>query len=73
MDMIAWSRVAEPQEDQYDSLVTHYYATTRTWPKRSEPYRRRPVGDAPTIFDGAVAVRYIAEQCPGYPELVNGP
>ena len=46
---IIWKRVAEPQEDQYDSLVTLHFA-------REKGYERPPVGDAPAILDGKVAL-----------------
>lgn len=47
-----WSRVAEPQPDQYDTEVV--LARLR----QMEGFRRpQPLGDTPTIFDGAVAVR----------------
>jgi HEXXH motif-containing protein len=45
-----WSRVAEPQPDQYDTEVV----LARLG--QVEGFRR-PLGDTPTIFDGAVAVR----------------
>jgi len=51
-----WSRVAEPQPDQYDTEV----ALTQL--RRMEGFRRyQPLGDTPTIFDGAVAVRPLEE------------
>lgn len=46
-----WSRVAEPQPDQYDTEV----ALERL--RQMRGFRRPPLGDTPTIFDGAVAVR----------------
>lgn len=47
-----WSRVAEPQPDQYDTEV----ALERL--RQMGGFRQRPpLGDTPTIFDGAVAVR----------------
>jgi hypothetical protein len=48
---IDWSLVAEPQLDGYDSEV----ALTRLLARGVARYR--PPGNAPTIFDGAVAVR----------------
>lgn len=70
---IDWGRMAEPQEDRYDTRVTLELATTCGSPLRREPYVRRAVADAPTIFDGAVAVRYISETCPGLPRHAHGP
>ena len=46
---IAWERLAEPQNDQYDSKVV----LERPGPRVCRP----ATGDAPTIFDGTVAVR----------------
>jgi hypothetical protein len=47
-----WSRVAEPQPDQYDTEVVLERL------RQMEGFRRPPLlGDTPTIFDGAVAVR----------------
>lgn len=49
---IDWSRVAEPQPDQYDTEVVLERL------RQMEGFRRPPtLGDTPTIFDGAVAVR----------------
>ena len=45
-----WARIAEPQDDQYDTQVTLACATAKG-------YVRREVGDAPTCFDGTVAIR----------------
>src|SRR5262249_51972548 len=47
---IAWERLAEPQDDQYDSLLTLEFA-------RRRGYVRRDTGHDPTLFDGAVAIR----------------
>lgn len=47
-----WSRVAEPQPDQYDTEVVLKRLS------QMEGFRRPPpLGDMPAIFDGAVAVR----------------
>ncbi|HXE73391.1 MAG TPA: HEXXH motif-containing putative peptide modification protein [Candidatus Nitrosotenuis sp.] len=70
---VDWSRLAEPQEDQYDTRMALQFMATRICPEHPRPYVRRPVGQAPTIFDGQVAVRYIAPQCPGHPRNRNGP
>lgn len=47
-----WSRVAEPQPDQYDTEVA-----LERLRRRGNSRPRPPLGDTPTIFDGAVAVR----------------
>jgi hypothetical protein len=47
---IAWDRLAEPQDDRYDSEVVLGFAKARG-------YRRPEPGDAPTICDGKIAVR----------------
>lgn len=70
---IEWERCAEPQDDQHDTDVVLDFVTNTVCPQRRAPHRRRRPGAAPTIFDGAVAVRYIAEVCPGHPRNQNGP
>lgn len=72
MPVIDWARIAEPQRDQYDSRVVLEFAQTRTSPRRRTFYTRRPAGDAPTIFDGAVAVRHIYAD-PAGPEYSDAP
>jgi len=72
-DDIDWRRMAEPQEDQYDTRVTLELATRGVSPLRREPYVRRPVEGSPTIFDGAVAVRHIGGHCPDLSRYRNGP
>ena len=47
---IAWERLAEPQDDQYDSKVVLEFA-------KAKGYTRPDPGDAPTICDGRIAVR----------------
>jgi hypothetical protein len=47
---IDWRRVAEPQVDQYDTLIALEFA-------KQSGYIREEVGDAPTFFDGQVAIR----------------
>ena len=64
--VIDWARLAEPQADQYDSRVVLYLAATQPSPGRETLYVRRRVGGAPTICDGAVAVRHC------YPEAIRG-
>lgn len=70
---IEWSRLAEPQTDQHDTRVAWELVTTTTSPMRRVPHRRRLPHGAPTICDGAVALRYIAETPPGAPRNANGP
>lgn len=70
--IIEWVRVARPQDDQYDTSVTLDLATGALAPQ-STPHQRRAVGHSPTIFDGTVAVRYIASRCPGYPHYTHAP
>ncbi|MGA9770746.1 MAG: HEXXH motif-containing putative peptide modification protein [Blastocatellia bacterium] len=72
-DLIDWSRMAEPQDDQYDTQIALEFAMTRRSPLRSELYVRRPVADSPAIFDGAVAVRHMRNRCPDPFRHVNGP
>jgi HEXXH motif-containing protein len=57
MTTIDWARMAEPQIDGYDTGVILELATSGPSPLRSAPYRRRSVGDAPSIFGGRVAIR----------------
>ncbi len=49
-ESISWDRLAEPQEDQYDSLVVLELARRRGY-VRSEP------GGGATFFDGKIALR----------------
>jgi HEXXH motif-containing protein len=59
-ESISWDRLAEPQEDQYDSLVVLEFARRRGY-VRSEP------GSHPTFFDGKIAIRndgpYLGPDC----------
>src|SRR5919202_1179323 len=48
--VICWKRLAEPQIDQYDSLIALEFAQRRG-------YLRRDISGAPTFFDGKVAIR----------------
>ncbi len=48
--LINWERIAEPQDDQYDTQITLEYA-------HRAGYTRRDVGDCPIFFDGQVAIR----------------
>ncbi|NDD27738.1 MAG: HEXXH motif domain-containing protein [Proteobacteria bacterium] len=70
---IEWNRMAEPQDDLHDSRVVWDLVTTTTSPVRRVPHRRRLPQGAPTLFDGAVAIRYIADVPPGAPQNANGP
>lgn len=70
---IDWSRLAEPQADQHDTQVAWELVTTTTSPLRRVPHRRRLPAGAPTFCEGAVAIRYIAEEPPGAPRNANGP
>ncbi len=71
--IIDWRRCAEPQADEHDTQAALQLVTTTTSPLRKVPHRRRLPMGAPTIFDGAVAVRYVAETCPDHPRNQNGP
>ncbi|MFZ2031037.1 MAG: HEXXH motif-containing putative peptide modification protein [Vitreimonas sp.] len=63
---IDWTRLAEPQEDEYDSHIILQLASTTTSPGRPHPYRRHLAGDAPTVFDGNVAIRHVYDVLPEY-------
>jgi hypothetical protein len=54
---IDWKRMAMPQPDGYDTLVTLRLAMTSTSLLRPRRYHRLPPDGAPTIFGGRVAVR----------------
>lgn len=54
---IDWRRMAAPQADGYDTKVVLDLATSGPSLLRPEPYRRRPVDGARTLFGGRVAVR----------------
>jgi ADP-heptose:LPS heptosyltransferase len=61
---IDWSRLGEPQADQYDTTVFLKIASSTTSAVRPEPYRRTPVGDSPSTFDGQVAIRHVYKALP---------
>ena len=63
---IDWSRLAEPQSDQFDTDVTLQLALSTTSAYRPHPYRRSPVGDSPSTFDGQVAIRYVYHSVPEF-------
>ena len=71
---IDWRRMAEPQEDQYDTQITLELA-------RQGGYRRRGVGTCPTFMNGKVAIRpdttiVFAPDCipvdPNHPNIAKG-
>lgn len=64
LNSLDWSRLAEPQADQYDTNVILQLAASAT-----NPYQRRPVGTAPSVFDGSVAVRYVYHELPEFESL----
>jgi HEXXH motif-containing protein len=70
-DTIDWSRLAEPQADQYDTDVALQLASTTTSPARPQMYERTPVGDAPAIFDGQVAIRHGYRSWPEFELLLS--
>jgi hypothetical protein len=47
---IDWRRIAEPQGDQYDTLIALEFA-------KQSGYIREGIGNDPTFFDGEVAIR----------------
>jgi len=49
LETIAWDRMAEPQDDQYDTEITLSLAS-------SDGYQRREPGAGPTFLDGAIAL-----------------
>jgi prolyl 4-hydroxylase len=69
MKAIDWSRLAEPQADQYDTSVALGLASATTSASRPEPYRRTAPGNSPAVFDGQVAVRYVYDPLPEFKQL----
>ncbi len=67
---IDWSRLAEPQADQYDTKVILHLATSTTSSSRPQKYTRTPVGLSQAVFDGQVAVRHVY---PPLPEFTDAP
>lgn len=70
--LIEWTRVAEPQSDQYDTLIVLDFL-------RRRGYVREDIGSAPTFFDGQVALRNDAvclDNCvpaqPDHPNINKG-
>jgi HEXXH motif-containing protein len=58
---VDWQRMAEPQDDGYDTDMTLLLAENGGSPLRPLPYRRRSIDGAATFCDGAVAVRQAPE------------
>lgn len=73
IDAIDWSRMAEPQEDQYDTRVTLALATTSGSPLRPEPYVRRSPRGLPTIPGTDVALRFLDQRELAPPRFVLAP
>ena len=57
LETVDWARMAEPQDDGYDTDVTLRLAENGVTPLRPLPYRRRSTDGEATFCDGAVAVR----------------
>lgn len=70
---IDWRRMAEPQEDGSDSELALALARVHCLHSDRHDLLRWPLAGAPTIFDGAVAVRHVSRRCPLGPEFANGP
>lgn len=69
---IDWSRMARPQADEYD---THVILELVSLPseRRPQPFLRLPVEDAPTLFEGRVAVRKRSDDALNKPGYVHAP
>jgi HEXXH motif-containing protein len=63
---IDWSRLAEPQMDQYDTEVILRLASSTISAGRPQPYTRTPVGQSPTAFDGEIAIRHVYRSLPEF-------
>lgn len=68
-DAIDWSRLAEPQADHYDTEVILRLVSTTVTADRPQPYRRTPVGEFPSLFDGQVAIRPVYRSLPEFESL----
>lgn len=66
---VDWSRLAEPQADQYDTDVVLQLAESTTSTSRPWPYVRTEVGQSPVVFDGQVAIRYVYTELPEFRSL----
>jgi HEXXH motif-containing protein len=62
LESVDWARMAEPQDDGYDSDITLRLAETEVTPLRPVHYRRRSTDGEVTFCDGAVAVRQAPER-----------
>jgi HEXXH motif-containing protein len=71
MTLTDWSRLAEPQADEYDTDVILRLASTTTSAARPEPYHRTPAGNSQSVFDGHVAVRYACRALPEFAMLAE--
>jgi prolyl 4-hydroxylase len=69
-DAIDWSRLAEPQLDEYDTDVALRLASSTTSGARLRPYRRTEVGASPSAFDGHVAIRHVYQSVPEFAPFV---
>lgn len=67
---VDWSRLAEPQADQYDTDVILRLASSTISADRPQPYERTPVGESPAAFDGQVAIRHVYRSLPEF-ELMS--
>ncbi len=61
LETVDWARMAQPQDDGYDTDVTLRLAENGVTPLRPLPYRRRSSEGEVTFCDGAVAVRQAPE------------
>jgi HEXXH motif-containing protein len=62
LQSVDWRRMAEPQEDGYDTDMTLRLAENGGSPLRPLPYRRRAIDGAATFCEGTVAVREAPER-----------
>ena len=53
---IDWSRMAEPQDDRYDTVTALRLIEEEVTPWRPHASAREPVQDAPSVCDGTVAI-----------------
>lgn len=63
---IDWTRLAEPQADEYDIDVILWLASTTTSAGRPYPYARTLPDDSPRAFDGQVAIRHVYRSSPEF-------
>jgi HEXXH motif-containing protein len=61
LESVDWPRMAQPQDDGYDTDMTLRLAENGVTPLRLQPYRRRSTDCEVTFCDGAVAVRQAPE------------